>query len=319
MICLSSVIIFSCKKGKVKSIQPIARFDTSERVLIHDIECITDSIWMVCGGIRDSRGVIMRTEDAGKSWTKFETEFPRSVYCLDFLNEMEGFAGADFLHLWRTIDGGKTWTFYWLGDQVPVHEEDRPGIKDFQMVNDSLWFFCGGENLGEGVVYETQDSGQTWNFIFKQNEFRDLTFFDDSHAITTGHGCVLLFKENLDEIAASSFENDFMTSSVAINNRRAIGVSYNGGIYKTSDGGNDWQVIDKVNKPFGNRTNWNSITKEGSHLVAVGNEGAFGESHDNGENWEFFTVEAQPDLLSVAIKNGVVLASTTDGFVLQLY
>jgi photosystem II stability/assembly factor-like uncharacterized protein len=317
--CLSiCVCLFSCKKEKSQHLSPLLIADTGEDVLLHEFEILSDNVWIACGGIRDERGVICRSIDGGRTWTSVEMNEHRSVYCFEFLNDSVAFCGGDFLHLWKTEDAGKTWEFYWLGDQVPIHEEDRPGIKDFHFVNDSVWYFCGGENLGEGIVYETKDSGYHWQFIFKQHEYRDLTFFDSTNAIATGHGSVMLIPGAIASQQAADFEGDFITSSVAIDNQSAIGVSYNGGIYRSNNRGQNWSRIDGVNTPFSRRTLWNDIDSNGTYLCAVGNDGRMAESFDSGNAWNYFSVDSNPNLLSVKVQGMNVYATTSTGLVLQL-
>lgn len=297
---------------------PVASYDTGIKIRLNDFYMMSDSVWIACGGIRDSRGLILRSEDAGQSWSIFENQLPRSIYCIDFLDSMNGFAGGDYLHLWRTTDGGKSWLFYWLGDQVPFNEEDRPAIHDFIYRNDSSWYFCGGENLGSGIIYETVNAGTDWNFDFRQHEYRTMSYFDNEHAVIAGHGSALTMDRGIGSINATGFENDFITGVAVVGESTCVGATFNGALIRGTDFGKNWETQDKANRPFGKRVNWNDVSSSGKFVVAVGIEGMMAESFDAGITWNYSIVNGSPNLLSVWVKNESVMATTDVGIILRL-
>lgn len=312
------LFVVSCRKQNV-DLLPLAIYNTGYAFRINDLFLQTDSIWFAVGGVRGEEGVILRTDDAGLTWSKFNTEFPRSMYCVNFLNQEIGFAGGEYLQLWRTSDGGNSWSYYWLDDQVPFNEEDRPAIRDFEFRNDSCWFFCGGENLGEGVVYETRNAGANWNFIFKQNEFRSLVLLNEDKIVVGGHGLVLSNSDHIDHLSNADFVDDFMTGMTVIGHDNCIGVTYNGAILKGTNSGMNWMELEKGNKAFNARINWNDVDAFGARIVAVGNEGVIAESTDSGVNWRYYEVVNSPELISVKVVKDFVLATTTDGRILRLF
>ncbi|MFM9984125.1 MAG: WD40/YVTN/BNR-like repeat-containing protein, partial [Flavobacteriales bacterium] len=171
--CTFLLLAFSigCHK-KNNQIVPIQIIDTGLDIRINDVTLQNDTTWILGGGIRDVSGYILRSRNQGNSWQTYQSEFPKSIYRVKFRDELHGFAGGDFLHMWTTSDAGQTWSFYWLGNQVPFNGEDRPAIRDFEFVDESNWYFCGGENLGEGVLYSSNNAGNSWEFKITGNEMR---------------------------------------------------------------------------------------------------------------------------------------------------
>ena len=48
----------------------------------------------------------------------------------------------------------------------------------------------GGENLNEGVIYHSWDSGENWDFSVWDHELRDIEFYDD-YQLVFGHGIIM--------------------------------------------------------------------------------------------------------------------------------
>ncbi len=318
IVVMLLAFLFSCKKEATKILPQLKACYVGKDVRINDIHLLNDSVWLACGGIRNSEGYIFRTEDAGKTWTTFHTDSHRSMYCLAFKDSLHGFAGSDFLDLWETFDGGKTWQYYWLGLQVPLNEEDRPAIRDFYFVNDSLWYFCGGENLYKGVIYQTQNSGTDWSFEFIENEFRGMCFDDEMNGVVAGHGTVRLFRQSNQTTMLSDFKNDFMTSIGLLGNSTFLGASYSGKIYSSEDKGETWEVIEKQGARLFSNLQWNDIFTDGSKAVAVGNYGYVAISNDVGGSWNYYRIEENTHLLKCVISNSGLFVSTNDGRILIL-
>lgn len=317
-ILIIVLFFFSCKKEKQDSVAPKDEFFLGKEVRINDLQMLNDSVWIACGGIRNKEGYVFKTVDAGKTWSTFATDNNRSVYCVSFRDDLNGFAGGDFLDLWRTNDGGNTWQFYWLAENVPTNEEDRPAIRDFHFVTDSSWYFCGGENLFKGVFYHTKDAGNTWQFQFIENEFRSIVVDDNLDGILGGHGAVLTFQNGGLESQKSNFADDFMTGLTRLNNGSILGVSYEGSLYKSGSKGKQWEKLKKFSSSRLANVQWNDISSENLSIVAVGNYGHVLQSSDGGNTWNGFTLAGEPHLLKCVFHSGKTFITTNDGRILGL-
>lgn len=313
-LCL---VVFSCRK-KEEKVQALATISVSKSVRLNDLKIVDDTTWIACGGQRDIEGYIFKTLDGGTTWSLYSSEFQKSIYCLDFPTKDIGMAGGDFLHLWQTNDGGATWNFIWLADQVPFNGEDRPAVRDIKMRTPFDWYFCGGENLGEGVIYETHDGGDSWNFSFQQHELSTIELTQNGDMIVGGHGAVFTFSDSLSSLHQTNFENDFIKSCANLDSDECVAVSYDGAIYRSSDNGENWNEVVDANKTLSSRVNWNKVEWSGNKLIAVGNAGHFAASNDGGYTWSHFQLEQEPNLYSIAFRNEEAWATSDNGKIYRI-
>jgi photosystem II stability/assembly factor-like uncharacterized protein len=312
MVLLISGILFSCKKEQ-PSILNSNKVFTGRDIRINDIRIISDSLWVLCGGNRNMEGYFLQSNDRGASWSATRASDKRSIYCMEINSTGFGMAGGDFLDLWTTGDFGKTWNYYWLGDQVPFNEEDRPAVRDIVLVNDSIWQFCGGENLGEGVIYRTTDSGEHWQFVFHQNEFRSALQHTSGETIVGGHGKVLRYQDNPEQASYSSFEEGFITSMTTAGNGSITACTFEGKIIHSADGGLTWIESLNLNDNIRRRVNWNSLIQSGSTIVCTGTFGHIGISQDEGVSWRIARISEDSNLITGAIDGKLLIAGDTEG------
>ena len=108
-------------------------------------------------------GVVVKTDDGGTTWVTVTaitgTPTVVSVYTFDENNVMVGDNGGD---LWRSWDGGTTWTQIYTG---------VTSINDIAFINDFVGFICDGafvlrtRNGGEDWERVTMPTGTVWNAI----------------------------------------------------------------------------------------------------------------------------------------------------------
>ncbi len=317
MLFTCCTIFISCRKEK-ETVIALAEINLNKNIRVNDLLFINDTLWFACGGIRNQEGTIFKSKNKGLSWTQYSSEFPKSIYCIHFLNNEIGIAGGDFIHLWRTDDGGETWYFHWLADQVPVNPNDRPAVRDIKMLNANKWYFCGGENLGEGVIYETHNAGNTWHYSIQQHELRTMEMNQNLKSFVGGHGAAFTFQDSLSTLQQTAFANDFITSSVTFSDNNCVAVSYNGAVYRSSDFGNTWIEIEGANKLFSERINWNKIENKNDQLIAVGNNGFFAESMDGGSSWTLSQLEGEQNLYTVDFSHNEVWAGSDNGKIYRI-
>lgn len=311
------VILAGCHK-KADQITPLQIVDTGLDIRINDMELLNDTTWILGGGIRDVSGYILRSKNQGSSWQTYPSEFPKSIYCVKFRDELHGFVGGDFLHLWTTADGGNTWSFYWLADQVPFNGEDRPAIRDFAFSDESNWYFCGGENLGEGVLYSSNNAGDSWEFKITENEMRCLEKTTANTLISGGHGAVWRMSTSVSNANQTEFTNDYITSSTLLDDGTILFCSYNGKMYKSGDDGITLKEVMDGNRLFGKRINWNAMECNGETIMVCGNDGMLAESTDGGTTWAISQIIHEPHLFSIDVIDNAWWAGSEHGKLLRI-
>jgi photosystem II stability/assembly factor-like uncharacterized protein len=104
-------------------------------------------------------GVVMKTVDGGKSWTDlglYASSRMAAVTGMQFLSPSTGFIFTFNREMFKTTDGGTTWTR--VSSNVPESYE-RPFF-----VDEHVGVIVSGG--GDGTIYQTNDGGGTWRKIF---------------------------------------------------------------------------------------------------------------------------------------------------------
>ncbi len=136
------------------------------------VEFLNDDFGYMCG----YDGAILNTTDGGGSWTRGETNSETTVFRnITIGSDQVALAagGASFFQmteLWRTTDGGATWSI--LHDYGSANS-----ITEIQMLNENTALMTGSED-GVQYIRVSQDAGQTWTQVFEDTDNANPVFYD---------------------------------------------------------------------------------------------------------------------------------------------
>lgn len=203
----------------------------------------------------------------------------------------------------KTIDDGTRWQVFRSEDYI-----GKGGVSALGYMDDStLWIATAydttvrEDNLtaGGGLSF-TRDGGKTWTHFKQPLDARDVT---DYSPTTT----------NIQNI---TYDIAFVDSTIWI-------ASFGGGLRRSDDMGQTWQVVTTDGIPFSSLQYLNhrafSLLNENGNLW-VGTAHGISRSEDNGQTWERFTAQNQEQAISgnfvVAFGyqeyNGTVWAATIE-------
>ncbi len=147
---------------------------------IHKFTNYKDCFWAIDYG----NGIILKSEDKGKNWTKTNEVGGEFLEKIQFLNYNEGYVSGDFGFVHKTIDGGKTWQEISppVENRISENYEDdttknqKPdGVKayyyDMLFLNTNEGYVSGfSYNPSKGwkasyqkIFWQTSDGGNTWS------------------------------------------------------------------------------------------------------------------------------------------------------------
>ena len=106
-------------------------------------------------------GVVLRTDDAGESWTlqRHDTSVDQPLFSVWFRDRQRGFAVGLWSLLIATFDGGKTWTQVKLPPPPGGKKADRNLLKIF--ANRMGTLFVAAE---QGMILKSYD-GENWTYL----------------------------------------------------------------------------------------------------------------------------------------------------------
>lgn len=211
-----------------------------------------DTGWAAGGG----SGRILRTYDGGDFWW-IVGEFDTYLRSIEFLDAQKGFCGSLDGNLYRSTDGGTTWTD--MMDELP---QAVPGVCGL-CAPDAQTIYGTGVFFGPAHVIKSTDAGTTWQHIDMSAHawcLIDVLFFNG----TTG-------------LVAGGAANE------------ANGAS----IFRTTDGGATWTEV--FNTGSGYEWVWKLQSPDGVHVYASIENGSLAptriaRSADAGLTWSLDTV-----------------------------
>ena len=259
----------------------------------------------------DPRRIRISTD--GKTWTtklvsQKQHDFPlSSIYFVDDLNGW--ISGGTTVY--RTADGGESWTGYELGGYLEIGE--------LSFSDDQVGYLAGKRNIeGEiaGEIWRTTDGGQTWNKTYTSSE-RTTPFticaisksivvavFDENYVVRTDDGGktwqpVTKFATQINQLVWDKNRNLW-----------AVG---RGTFLFSADAGITWKASNICSEADCHGANWHSIAFSDSlHGFAVGDSGMFAVTKDGGETWSIQPSKLSEDLLRVAANDSTGIITGSD-------
>ena len=288
-------------------------------------------------GFAGANGACSATTDGGVNWV-LRSAYPSCpiMYSMDFRDSQVGLVGGYHAGLsqdgiWKTTDGGSTWTrkhptssnaILWMSLPTAVASVGTAIYRSTD-AGDSWSFFGGGITSGlvdmaragetglvgvslKGDIWRSSDGGATWSFVFDGlGDLPDtwgVSFSDALHGWVVGHHGIML--ETADGGLTWSLRNS--GSSVQIYELRMRDSSFglaacnNGYLLRTTNGGAFWetQKLEVTGQIFGRDESLHGLSiVDASVAVVAGPGGTAFRTDDGGVHWTSIGYPVLPDAL----------------------
>ena len=246
---------------------------------LYDIHFLDSNVGFATG----ARGRIIKTTDGGNTWTQNSPTYNN-------INKIHLFdSGIGYIQVgnifFKTLNEGKDWP------QVgtPNHYSY---CSNFYFVNENIGYSIGGGTTSiSGDVFKTTAGGITWNKLgIEVDEGLSSIFFinENTGFISGGFNRKKTLKTidggiTWQEVLTQEFgQIQFLNNQVGFAHR----IGYSGGrMYKTTDGGNTWNINIDVNE---NINSFHFLDENNGYFA--GDNGLMYKSKNGGITWEKLTV-----------------------------
>ena len=276
--------------------------NTGEEYRFYDIDMLDENNGRACG-----YGVFMITENGGESWNFTEVNGTTFIQALDFINENTGWIVGFQGMIKKTTDAGQNWTTQETG--VP-HD-----IWEITAINENLIFAAGRNTVTEkGMFFITTDGGENWQTEEVPYQLMSVACINDQKWFAGGEQGILYYTDN----AGETWTNETIIPSTNIMEIKFI--DQNNGflmcyddddpyspdsyIYKTTDGGQNWELSYQANS----KKMYSIAFSSPYHGIACGADGRiwlYDEEYQNIQknNYEYFNIYPNPSNGTFSITN----------------
>ncbi len=188
------------------------------------------------GYVVGHNGAILKTNDAGQTWTLENSGTAYTLTAVDFpVDAQTGFAVGWYGTILKTLDSGETW------DTMPSGTSEN--LYAIQFPADTDTGYAAGEG---GTILKTIDGGAQWTAVFTGTTewFTSLCFPVDCQTgyVVGSNGCALKTTDGGVNWLSQTISADEWFESVCFPTGTDIGYAsgYNCVLYKTVNGGETW-------------------------------------------------------------------------------
>ena len=290
--------------------------DIHEDINVEKVIFTNDNTGYTCGGKKSESGAIYKTTDAGNSWQKQYSIPSQCIYDIKFVNDTLGYACGENLLILKTTDGGGHWLTQSLY-QPPQGYSGR--LHNLFCVGNNTVYVAGGANFNVGITYKTYTSGSEWIYNTFDLELRSVWFDNKYNGFYSGYGAIYQTYDSATNFHRLNIDNDFFTSLFFTDSRTAFACGYNGGIYKSSDAGNNWENKLKNSNSLVSSRHFNHIQfGDGITGYAVGTNGLIAFTTNAGNDWSAVTKLNSDTYYSVCVRGNKVYVSSQGGKIYRL-
>jgi len=313
VVLVGLLLALGCKKDRTATLSSSV-MSLPDAVDVKGMFFLSEDTGFVCGGQRGSHGNVYATTDGGATWSVQQVNPFGNLYSIHFSDANTGFAGGNFLRLFKTTDGGTSWSeHFYPPEELPFHEVHRPNIHRFEETANGTLHFVGGENYETGTHYRSSDNGAHWQFDTVVHELRGVAFADAANGVAAGFGYVATTADSGATWNQQTIDVEFFTAVEYVNANSLVACGYNGGLYRSTNGGADWNAVVSPNGVVGKRIAFLDVVVRGNDCWAVGNAGVVYRSVDSGASWSEESLGSSVDLICLFLVGDDLFIGGADG------
>jgi len=242
---------------------------------------------------------VLRTKNKGSDWEtagKFDKIVLENIYFTDSLN---GWVVGN--RILKTSDGGLNWI-----EQQP---DTNIHLYSVNFYTPQTGWACGTD----GKLLHTSDGGESWNYkdVNTEKALLDISFPDESTIYICGESGTVFKSVNSGENWSELFPfTDEHLNAIDFKDS-LTGFCAGESIFKTTDGGNNWEVKYFADTPI------HDIKIIGNSIWAIGYNGQMLYSSDTGENWTTLISPTNKRLTALAFYKNEIWIAGYDGVILS--
>ena len=238
---------------------------------LNSINFVNPLVGYVCG----FNGLILKTEDGGKTWQKNTFDSRVNFFNVHFLTTERGFITGDNGTIIFTDDGGRNWKI--------LNAYVKESIFDICFLSDKKTGFMAGSH---GTILKTLNGGNTWYPVYTPTRelLYSISFKDDRNGFAVGWNGTILKTTNSGRSwkQLEKLTNNYLRDITFLDENNGF-ISGGGGIVlRTTDGGDSWAEV-----PSNTMSGLYSIhfvdNKDG---LILGSRGEILVTDDSGANWK---------------------------------
>jgi len=255
---------------------------------LNSIYFVNPKVGYICG----FNGLILKTENGGRTWQKNTFDSRVNFFNVYFLTEDKGFISGDNGTIIYTTDGGEHWKI--------LRTYIKESIFDICFLSDKQTGFMTGSH---GTILKTVNGGSSWYPVYTPTRelLYSISFRDDVNGYAVGWNGTILRTTNSGNTwkLMEKLTNNYLRDITFIDANNGF-ISGGGGIVlRTTNGGDDWNEV-----PSNTMSGLYSIHfLDNNDGLILGSRGEILVTNDSGANWKLTQSGNYATLTDAAITN----------------